>query len=121
MSDGHGKLFESLEPPRGGLEGLKARIERRSRRSASFERLGYASAIVLLLLLTAAMIIGPRGLRPEPPLAAFEQARLRLGMSSSPVEALTIPASERASVGARRVALPTDDVLFYLVASIEDE
>jgi hypothetical protein len=121
MLDEHGKLFEPLEPPRGGFEGLRARIERHSRRRASYEQLGYASATALLLFLIAATIIGPRGLRPEPRLPEFDQARVRLGMSSSPAEALTIPVSERATLGAQRIQLPTDDVLFYLVASIAPE
>ncbi len=118
MPDRHGRLFERLEPPPGGLQRLRARIERRARHHACLERLGYASAFALLLFLTAAVIVGPRRLKSEPPLPAFDQARLRLGMSSSPVEAMTIPASERTVLGAQRVPLQTNEVLFYLVASV---
>jgi hypothetical protein len=121
MSEGHGRLFEPLEPPPGGLDGLRALIERHTRRPPRFERLGYASAAGLLLILIIVTIVGPSGLRGESRLPEFDQARMRLGMSSSPAEALTIPVSDRATLGARRVALPTDRVQFYLVASIAPE
>jgi hypothetical protein len=121
VPDERGRLFETLEPPRGGLAGLRARIERHSRRRVTLEQLGYASAAVLLLFLVAITMIGPHGSQRDMRHPEFDQARLRLGMSSSPVGALTIPASERATLGARRIPLPTDEVQFYLVASIEPE
>jgi hypothetical protein len=111
MPSGHGRLFEELEPPSGGLEGLRARIYRHTRRRRSFERLVYASAIVLLFVLTAAMIVGPRGLMPETRLPELEQARIRLGLSPTPDRALTL-------LGARRVSLQTDEVLLYMVSSV---
>jgi hypothetical protein len=121
VPDERGRLFEVLEPPPGGLAKLRARIASDTRQRRSFELLGYAAAAALLLFLTGVTIVGPRGSRSGYAMPQFDQARLRLGMDSSPAEALTIPASERAVLGAQRIPLPTNDVQFYLVASIAPE
>ena len=53
------------------------------------------------------------------PLPEFEQARIRLGIGSQPSEPLTIPDSERLFTAARRIPLPTEEVVFYMVGSLD--
>jgi hypothetical protein len=106
-----GDLFVALDPPGGGLEGLRQKMAREPAR-----RLQLAAAFMLLaatLGLATKLPFGGRELR----LPVFEQARMRLGMSSHPSEPLKIPEEERSRAAARRISSVDEKVLFYLVGS----
>ena len=109
----NGGLFEPFDPPGGGLEGLRKKMAREPAR-----RLQLAAAFLLLLatlgLATRLPFGGGRSELPE-----LDQARMRLGMVSQPSEPLTIPEGERGMAAARRIQLPDEDVLFYLVSSLD--
>lgn len=120
MSDRAGRLFETLEPPRGGLAGLRARLERegvRRRRIRAVQLAGALAAvpaIVIVLLLWPAHRPAPDPLQDE-----LRGARLRLGLLPRPSEVLTVAPDRRASAAVRRVPLDTERVLFFWVSSID--
>jgi hypothetical protein len=113
MPDDCGNMFEVLEPPGGGPEMLRRRLKREPAR-----RLQLVAAFLLLAatlgVATQLPYGGEQSLLPE-----FGQARMRLGIGSQPSEPLTIPEGDRSLAAAHRVPLPTDEVLFYLVGSID--
>ena len=116
--DPHAELFETLEPPRGGLAGLHARLERDGRRRLRGRRmrLALAGGAVLLLLLSVPPL---RPARPSDPLAGeLQLARMRLGLEPAPTEILTIPAGQRHRLAARRVPLGTDRVVLYRIGTV---
>jgi len=118
MNDRQPKLFESLEPPRGGLAGLRARIARDTRRRVLMRRLQTATAALLVLAVAGLTILDPRGRRESP--LEFRLARMSLGLIPPPSEILTIPEERRHQIAVRRVPLQTDEVLFYLVAPVRE-
>lgn len=114
------KLFESLEPPRGGRAQLRARIERDARRNAALRRARFALGGVAVIVIAAlfAMNADRRG---NARLPEFERARVSLGLAEPPTEPFTIAAGQGDRVAARRVELNSDRVIFYLVASVTSE
>lgn len=110
--------FETLEPPPGGLARLRSRIERdrRRRRLALGLQGAVAGAVVVGLL---AWVTGiPRS--PAPPMPELEPARLALGLSPTPAEVVSISPARRHEMAAVRVAVPTQRVVIYRVASLRD-
>jgi hypothetical protein len=111
MRSEDGGLFEPLDPPGGGLEGLRKKMAREPAR-----RLQLAAAFMLLaatLGLATQLPFGGRELR----LPELEQARMRLGMSSQPSEPFTIPEGDRSMAAASRISSADENVLFYLFDS----
>jgi hypothetical protein len=117
--DNDNALFETLEPPPGGLVGLRARIQRDARRRRIDRRLGSTVVAALLLLVIGWSVLGPRrevvAGSPE-----LDLVRMQLGLLAAPDEPLTLPPGRRRDTAARRVPLPTDEVIFYLVGSIHE-
>jgi hypothetical protein len=107
----NGGLFERLDPPGGGLEGMRTKIAREPAR-----RLQLAAAFLLLLTTLGLATQLPFG-GGELPLPALDQARIRLGLVLQPSEPLMIPEAERDGAAARRIPLNDEKVLFYMVGS----
>ena len=120
MSKGRPAMFESLEPPRGGLAGLRARIERDSGRQARFRRLWTVAAVTLLPVVVVGSMLLAIIQRQQPLPGRFQLARIAAGLESPPSEPMTIAATQSHLVAARRVPAASDDVVFYLVASVEN-
>jgi hypothetical protein len=119
MNERREKLFEVLEPPPGGLAGLRARIEWDGRRRARSRRVKLLAAATLVAAIAGWAVFAPRGGEPLPP--QFDFARMSMGQLPWPSETLTLPPDKRDEIAVRRVALPTDEVVFYLVASVEPD
>jgi hypothetical protein len=49
----------------------------------------------------------------------FDFARMSVGLLAMPSEPVTIPKDRRGDTAVRRVALPSEGVVFYLIGSIE--
>ena len=111
--------FEPLEPPRGGLAGLRARIaldDAKRTRSRRRWAMVTAAGIPAVLLVTLFVF----SLRPQAPMPErFRLARIVAGLEPPPNEPLTISADRGHLVAAQRVPTPSDDVVFYLVGSIQ--
>ena len=119
MNDDSKKLFETLEPPPRGLAGLRGRIARDARRRVRVRRAQALAAATAVVAIVSWATVGPRS-RPAPLPAEFDLVLMHLGLLTSPSEALTIPADQRGATAVRRVPLPTDQVVFYMVGSIQD-
>ncbi len=119
MTEKDDALFETLEPPRGGLVGLRARIERDARRRRLQRRLGSTAVATVLLVVIGWSALGPRrevvAASPE-----LDLVRMQLGLLAAPAEPLTLPAGQHRDTAVRRVPLPTDEVIFYMVGSIHE-
>ena len=116
MSDPYEKLFESLDPPRGGLAALRTRIERDRRGRVRALNLQAIAAVVLVLAVASWSVFAPRG--PVEPLPSFDLARIGLGLAPKPPEAVTVPDGRRHELAVQRVPLGTDSVVFYRIASL---
>jgi hypothetical protein len=120
-NDGPSNPFELLEPPRGGLALLRARIERDSRRRF---RLRWMSAIAatagVLVLIVVITRLETRPAQPPKP-DPFLLARVQLGLTPAPEEPVTVPAEYRHRTAVRRMAVRSDEVVFYQVASLADK
>ena len=108
-------LFETLDPPAGGLPKLRERIESDARwRKRGRPALG-VSAGLLVVVLVGWVVSIPSEEQNIPP--EFDLVRIHLGQLPAPSETLTMSDSGQTAV--RRVPLETDDVVFYLVDSVE--
>jgi len=120
MNERRERLFDVLEPPPGGLAGLRARIERDGRRRARSRRVQLLAAATLVAVLAGWSVFAPRGGGEQLP-TQFDFARMSVGQLPWPSETLTVPEDRRDEIAVRRVSLPTDEVVFYLVASVEPD
>ena len=98
---------------------MRERLERDAHRRV---RLRWAQASVAATLLAALVgwaVLGPSTdqSRSSPEL---DLVRIHLGLLPSPSEVVTIPEDRRNDLAVRRVPLPTDQVVFYRVGSIEE-
>lgn len=120
MASGHGPFFETLEPPPGGLEGLRSRLARDTRRRRVRARV-LAGVGAFAVLLAATWTARAPGYTADDLPPEFDLVRMHLGLTPLPSEPVTIPEHRREDTAVQRVPLPTDDVIFYLVGSIRDE
>ena len=111
-------MFETLDPPPEGLAGLRERIERDGRRRTRGRLVPTVAAGVLLIVLVSWVVVAPPQ-APDIP-TELDLVRIQLGQLPAPSEAVTIPDDRRGQVAVRRVPLPTDEVVFYLVGSIQE-
>ena len=79
-----------------------------------------AAAAGLVLAIAAWTTFAPRG-RAEPLPPGFLQARMSLGLAPAPSETVTVPRQRRHELAVRRVALPTDDVVLYRIAFLDED
>lgn len=111
-------MFETLDPPPGGLVGLRERIERDGRwRTPRRLVPTVATGILLIVLASWSVVAWPEA--PDIP-TELDLVRIQLGQLPAPSEAVVIPDDHRGQVAVRRVPLPTDEVVFYLVGSIQE-
>ena len=113
------RIFSQLEPLPGGLAGLRERIERDAHRRVRLRRVQASVAATLLAALVGWAIWGPRTNQSKSS-PELDLVRIHLGLLPSPSKAVTIPEDRRNDLAVRRVPLPTDQVVFYRVGSIEE-
>ena len=110
-------LFETLDPPPGGLPKLRERLEGDARwRRRGRPALGVSAGLLVVVFVVWIVFI-PSEEQDIPP--EFDLMRIHLGQLPAPSEALTISAPHNGQTAVRRVPLETDDVVFYLVDSVE--
>jgi hypothetical protein len=119
MNHGPMNPFEPLEPPRGGLAGLRTRIElddrRRTRRRRRWAMATAASIPAAFLVLMLVFGLQPQAPMPE----GIRWARIAAGLDAGPVEPLTITRERNHLIAAQRIPTDSDDVVFYLVGSLQ--
>jgi hypothetical protein len=119
-------LFVDLEPPSGGLQRLRRRLDaepveapRRRRWRISWVTAAAAAAVVVVWLAVAPAILGGPTL-----MVAAEEALpglVHLGLADPPSEPVTVPEEERSRVAIERVTTATDAVVYYRVVTLDDE
>lgn len=123
-------LFKKYEPPPGGLETLRVRLERK-KKSILLKPAIWASAsfTVVLLLITILIIQStfPRIPRGEEDsfsrlvAQSNDPSLVRYGLVKAPVESVTIPEKDRSQLAALRVPIESEDVIFYWVSSLPSD
>jgi len=123
---GHRHVFESREPPRGGIEGLRARIETQRRAGATRARalwIGTAGAVataaVLLVMKPGSLTPVASSAEPLPGSGDMVPALVALGLHQQPSESVSVPSGAKSTTAVQRVPVADADVVFYWVASAE--
>jgi len=125
------EVFEELEPPPGGAARLRRRLERERVRPGVPRALlpmtaaatAVAATIVWLALGSAPQrtrLAAPEQRRELAELLSSHPATVALGMASNPAEPVVVREDARQRYAVTRVATPSDDVVFYWVASSEE-
>ncbi len=118
MSEEVRRVLDPLSPPSGGLVRLRTRIARDEVRRVSGRRVrvGLGALVVAVGVGWAAL---NRGSDPVAASPELDLARMSLGLLPAPTEPLTLPEAARATTAVLRVSLPTDQVVFYVMASFQ--
>ena len=110
--------FQRLDPPPGGLAGLRVRLARERFRERRYRLVGGAvglcttAAVAIWIALPLAPAIAPG---PNLFDAIEHPALVHLGLEASPIEPVTALGGDR--IALRRMPTGRDDVVFYLVGS----
>lgn len=126
MKLGHQHVFDVRQPPAGGLQRLRARLDDGHRRASLGRVLWIGAAAVVaagVAIAVSSSGVELRSTSPAPLPGAQEMLPVLagLGMAAAPDEPVSVPDEARARIAVERVALPTDDVVYYWVASAEPE
>ena len=104
-----------LEPPPGGLDGLRRRIARRERRvalrRAAYTLAGLATAAALLAVALRPTAL-PASLLPG---SASSLLAIEYGLAEAPTEAVTVPPHRRNDTAVQAVVTRDERVVLYLV------
>ena len=110
------KLFDTLEPPAGGLAGLRSRLARQRRVRAARAGFGWTAAVATPMLLALAIWIsgGPR--QPSVWDAVSPEALVRelVPEASAPV---SVPEADRNRFALQAI-VETEQVVYYRFASL---
>jgi hypothetical protein len=115
-------LFPTIEPPAGGIRGLRVRLERDRRRRAR-ARLAGAALAGTALALVVGLLVTPA----PPPAPALDRvddsaipALVSLGLRPAPSEPAEIPPQQRNRMALLRVPTKDPRVIFYRLVALED-
>jgi hypothetical protein len=122
-------VFEELDPPPGGLEGLRRRLDEvemhRLRRSPSALVWQTAAAAVVCAVLVLAMA-GVLRHANEPErrwrqqiISLANPALVRLGLQLAPTDTVTVPPAARDQIAIKQVSVDTPGVVYYRVAIVD--
>ncbi len=129
-------LFKKYEPPPGGLEALRTKLEDREKeeekksiflRPACWAITGVALALLFIAALLIAQLILPSGPWKEKDffsrLAAQsdDPSLVRYGLVKAPEEAVTVPKKDQTQLAVLRIPVESEDVIFYWVSSLPSD
>ena len=127
MSDNmrYKNLFESFNPPEGGVQGLREKLDRLETKKPFFSptKIALMTAFAVALLVTAVLV--PRMMKPRNNLfielakKSENPAFIKYGYIERNDEAVSIPASARSRLKVKRVKTSDQNVKFYIVEIIE--
>ena len=111
-------LFKSYDPPEGGVNGLREKLERLERKSGFFSipKIAFASSFAAVILL--AVLITPGLLKPKKNLfldlvnKSENPAFIKYGYIKKREEAITIPNSAKSHLAVLRVETSNKNVKF---------
>jgi hypothetical protein len=110
-------LFETLDPPPGGLTRLRTRIRKERRRRVRNRSLVTAAAAVVLVGLVALFFVPTGGDARSLPGMESDLLAIRLGMVDPPTETVSIRPDLRHDYAVLEVPTEDDRVVFYMVGS----
>jgi hypothetical protein len=121
------RLFRSYDPPEGGIQGLREKLDRLEIKKPSFSPPKIALVTTFAVLVLIAVAVTPRLMKPRPRSNLFIElvkksenpAFIKYGYKKRSGEAVSIPASARSHLAVKRVETFNENVKFYLIESIE--
>ena len=116
-------MFKIYDPPEGGVQGLREKLDRLERKSNLFSvpRIAFASAFAAVILL--AVLLTPGLKKPKNNLFVHlvnksdNPALIKYGYMKKGKEAVTIPDSAKSHLAVLRVETSNKNVKFYLIES----
>ncbi len=111
------EIFERLDPPRGGLAALRARLGARRRRARVFVPVGFAAAAVAVVVVL--VVFGREG-TPDLVAAARlggDASEIGLGLAPRPAFPVAVGREDRGTTALARVETADPRVVFYWVSS----
>ncbi len=119
-------LFKTYDPPEGGIQGLREKLDRLETKKPFFSpsRIALVTSFAVVLLVAIALI--PGLIKPKSRSNLFTElvkksenpAFIKYGYLERSEEAVSIPASARSHLTIKRVNTSDKNVKFYLVESI---
>lgn len=120
-------LFESYDPPKGGIQGLREKLDRLETKKPflSPPKIALVTTFAVVVLVAVALI--PRLMKPTPSSNLFMElvmksenpAFIKYGYLERSEEAVSVPPSARSHLTLKRVETSNENVKFYLVESKE--
>ena len=120
------RLFKSYDPPEGGVQGLRKKLDRLEAKKPFFypPKIALVTTFAVVVLVSVALI--PKLMKPRPRSNLFIElvkksenpAFIKYGYLERSGEAVSIPASARSRLTVKRVETSNKNVRFYLVESI---
>jgi len=111
-------LLREIDPPPGGLDGLRRRLARHARRRAAIGRSAFAAA-TLALVLGGSLAVREATRPPAVPAWAAESLlAVELGLVEVPDEPVSIPRAARNRLAIRRVDTSDPRVVLYLAGRL---
>jgi len=117
-------LFKSYDPPEGGVQGLREKLDRLETKKPFFSSLKIALVTTLAVALLVAVGFIPGLIKPRNNLfmelvkKSENPAFIKYGYLERSEEAVSIPASARSHLTIKRVNTSDKNVKFYLVENI---
>ena len=111
-------MFETLDPPAGGLSHLRERMARDAQRRRQLRQIPRLALVAAPMVLVAWIVFATRAAPDIPP--ELDLVRMQLGQLAVPSDVVTLPDDPRRQIAVRRVPLPTNRVVFYRVGSIQE-
>ena len=119
-------LFESYDPPEGGVQGLREKLDRLETKKPFFSPARIALVMSFALVLLVAVALVPKLMKPKPRSNLFIElakesenpAFIKYGYLKRSEEGVSIPASARSHLTIKRINTSDKNVKFYLVESI---
>ena len=118
-------LFQSYDPPEGGVQGLREKLDRLETKKPFFSlpRIALVTSFAVILLVAGALV--PKLMKPKSNLfmelvkKSENPAFIKYGYLERSEEAVSIPASARSHLTVKRVKASNKNVKFYIVESID--
>jgi hypothetical protein len=115
-------VFELREPPGGGLQGLRSRLEENRRQGALRARARWLGATGVVAAATVVVVarldlIWVQAAGPPPGRGDMVAALVAPPVECAQPEPVSVPHRARGATAVQRVVLPDDDVVFYLIGT----
>ena len=119
-------LFESYDPPEGGIQGLREKLDGLEVKKPLFSPPKIALVTTFAVLVLVAVTVTPRLMKPRQRSNLFIElvkksenpAFIKYGYKKRSGEAVSIPASARSHLTIKRIETHNKNVKFYLLESI---